>query len=219
MNEVNFLPETVTRQRAARKRRFGHVLIAAAMLGLLGAWWSAARARLESDRRAAAVFEQRVREEENKLDRVNLLREEHKQLVHQDRIQRELAQSISHSSLLDFIASSLPPSVAITDMTIVARRPPMRTARTDARSTGNSRGEGESLLIEFTGLAANDVEIANLVGALSNHAVFTQVKMLYSRSVTTRGVIGREFRIEMQVPLDRDYRPVATRSTEVAHAD
>lgn len=110
---------------------------------------------------------------------------------------------------------------------MVARREALPTASSKTAKPAHAAAikptpSDEALLIEFSGLAPNDVEVANLVGALSDNPAFSGVKMLYSRSVTTRGVIGREFRMEMQVPLDRDYRLDGdgrkAKTQEVAHA-
>ncbi len=226
MREINFLPETFVRHRAARKRRYGHVVILAMTVGVLVSWWFAERKSLNFVRAEEMQLQQAVGQAQTELTLVHKLNTEKKLLMHQDRIRRELAQPISHTSVVELLGQAMPNSIAVTEMTVVARRAPLKTAA-EAKATRSNAGSRtvrdqpveEALLIEFSGLAPNDVEIANLVGALSDHAVFANVKMLYSRSVTTRGVIGREFRMEMQVPLDCDYRPRKEVKQEVAHAD
>lgn len=217
MNDINFLPETVVRHRAAKKRRYSHAVIAAAVAGVLASWWYVEKQTLGSLRELEEHLEQQVGRAQSDLGEAEKLKAERKLLAHQDRIRRELAQPIGHTVVVEMIGAAMPESILMTDLTMVARRAPMLTAA-EAKAAKNPTGRGgrvpgkpqaveEALLVEFSGLAPNDVEIANLVGALSEHTVFTNVKMLYSRSVTTRGVIGREFRMEMLVPLDRDYRP------------
>lgn len=227
MNEINFLPETFVRNRAAKKRRFGHVGIAVMVVAVLASWWFVEQRTLESIRSMELSLQRQVSQAQSELTEVQKLQAVKKVLVHQDRIRRELAQPISHTTLMEMIGQAMSSSITMTDLTMVARRAPLR-APGDAKvvktnASTRSPAIEEMLLIEFSGLAPNDVEIANLVGALSKHVVFSNVKMLYSRSVTTRGVIGREFRMEMQVPLDRDYRPhkdtTLVKPQEVAHAN
>jgi hypothetical protein len=230
MNEINFLPETFVRHRAAKKRRYGHVVILAMTIGVLASWWLAESRKLTQLRAEEMRLQQQVGQVQNKQASYRQYQAERTLLLDQDRIRRELAQPISHTAVVEMIGHMMPPSIAMTEMTVVSRRAPLRTgadakaARTTsgARNAPRSASADETLLIEFSGLAPNDGEIANLVGALSDHNVFSNVKMLYSRSVTTRGVIGREFRMEMQVPLDREYRPRQLagqpQPQEVAHA-
>jgi hypothetical protein len=61
--------------------------------------------------------------------------------------------------------------------------------------------------------------VADFVGRLSDYPLFSNVKMLYSRAVVAGELQAREFRIELEVPLDRDYRMAAAPRLEVAHAD
>lgn len=231
MNEINFLPETFVRHRAAKKRRFGHVGIAIMVVAVLVSWWFVERRTLESIRSLELNLQRQVGQAQSELTEVQKLQGVKKLLVHQDRIRRELAQPISHTSVVEMIGQAMPDSITMTDLTMVARRAPLRSPGEAKATKSSATGRNapritpveEMLLVEFSGLAPNDVEIANLVGALSKHVVFSNVKMLYSRSVTTRGVIGREFRMELQVPLDRDYRPHKDQSQvkpqEVAHAN
>mgnify|MGYP005844823809 CR=1 FL=1 len=227
MNQVNFLPETFVRTRAAKKRRFGHVGIAAMVAAVLGSWWYVENSTLSAIRDLEHQLEAQVGQARTELTQVQQLTAQRKVLMHQDQIRRQLAQPVSHTHVIEMIGQVMPRSITMIDLTMVARRDALPAAATKTAKPGNAVAvkttpSDEALLIEFSGLAPNDVEVANLVGALSDNPAFTGVKMLYSRSVTTRGVIGREFRMELQVPLDRDYRPHGdgpkAKTQEVAHA-
>lgn len=230
MNQINFLPETYVRHRAARKRRFGHVGITVMVLFVLGSWWYVEHNTLREIRNLERQLEAQVGQARTELTQVQQLTAQRKVLAHQDHVRRQLAQPLSHTQVIEMIGQIMPRSITLTDLTVVARRTPMQTpAAAKAAKAANSptapkvANTDEALLIEFSGLAPDDVEIANLIGALSDNPAFSGVKMLFSRSVTTRGVVGREFRMEMQVPLDRDYRirpdDQAKTIQEVAHAN
>jgi hypothetical protein len=68
----------------------------------------------------------------------------------------------------------------------------------------------------MTGLAPSDVEVADFVGRLSDSPLFTSVKMGYSRAAQAGKLRARQFSIDLEVPLDREYRPAGK---EVADAD
>ncbi len=85
------------------------------------------------------------------------------------------------------------------------------------RAGGGGGGGGGGGDVE-PGLAPTDMEIADFVGRLSSYPLFTNVKMDYSRAVQVKELKAREFHVQFEVPLDRDYKLVHG-AGEVARAD
>lgn len=221
MKPVNFLPEQFVRQRAARRRRSQHiVLVAAVAVGLVG-WWLTGAAQVEILREQAQTLQDQVEDAHGQLSEVNILRQKRADLIQQVRIQRELAQPIQHAQVLSMLGRAMPPAVGATEMLVLAQRNPLKQAPPPGTKARRAREvkplEPEKLKIELTGLSPSDEQVANFMANLAQEPVFSNVKLLYSRPVTVGRLIGREFRLEMEVMLDRDYRPATP--TEVAHVD
>jgi hypothetical protein len=141
-------------------------------------------------------------------------------LAKQVKIQRELSPPLKTTQAMATIAQLMPLRVALRSLTLVGKRPTPAVAPKESNKKPAAKGRAskkpekvvpvDPMKIELIGLAPSDGDIAELVGQLSNHPLFTGVKLVFSREATVGDLIAREFRIELEVPLDREYRPAAT---------
>jgi Tfp pilus assembly protein PilN len=226
MNDINFLPESYVRGEARRRRIYRQVTLVA-ILGLsLAGWWLTQHGRTEALRSYAEALEADVRTARDQMSEITKLRQEHEQLKHQVQIQRELAQPVSHTQIVAALGELLPASVGLMQVRMVARRPPPTVAqkataspskKQSAKTSAPPKAE-DALRLELVAVAPDDITVANLVGSLSEHPLFTQVSLRYSRAKEFQGLLGREFHVQLSVPLDRQYEVQST-VEELAHAN
>ena len=230
MKSINFLPgsyrlKTARRHWVARKSALAVILVLC-----LVCWGFEQRRQTTNLQQRVTGLEaqsQVVRDQQSEL---NKLREESEFLHNQVVVQRELAQSVSHTQIIAMLGELLPPSVAMLELSMTTKRPPPREEEDDDEATSSRQrrvrrsGKSQSdepppnlIEISFSGLAPDDLTVANVVAGINESPLFVDVQWPYSRPVTHEGVMGRAFELKMTVPLDCDYCP-ATESKEVADA-
>lgn len=218
MNQVNFLPESYVRQQAQRQRAGRQaVLIAAAVLCLVG-WWVGQRSQTAMLRQQAEAIEARASAARAQMTELAALEMEHRQLVRQVNLQRELAQPVNHTQVLATMADLLPRSVALLELTMHTRRPapePKRTPEEAKKHAETRKGKGKEqkqaepdrIEMELLAIAPDNMTVAQVIGVLDGHPLFDDVMLRHSREIEVQGVHGRHFRLLMTVELSRQYRP------------
>ncbi|MEX0777600.1 MAG: PilN domain-containing protein [Phycisphaeraceae bacterium] len=223
MNEINFLPRAyVIEQMRQRRVRREFALIAMAIMVMAG-WFLIAQARMDQ----LSFYTQEVESQ------AQVMREQVKQAIDREaqrtvlsrqfRIQRELAPALSYSQVLATIGALLPRSMAIRDLSMLGRQPTVdlpsggKSGGGDASAAQAPDRQPDAIRITLVGVAPSDTEVANFVGALADHPLFANVKLLYCKSAEVGPLLAREYRIEVEVPLDRQFKPRKA-GTEVAHA-
>ncbi|MEE9212495.1 MAG: PilN domain-containing protein [Phycisphaeraceae bacterium] len=215
MNQVNFLPETFVTDQARMSRIYRQIALIIGVAVCMVGYMTTSRSHLASVETYADNLETEVAAAKQQMNELTKLQQRYQGLTHQLRIQRELALPLRHSQIVATLGQQMPESIALTDLRIDSHLPATRGkyARALAASP-NSVVPAEYkpvLELEMTGLAASDLDIANFVGALSDHPLFSDVKMHFSRTIRAGDLIGRQFRLSMQVRLDCDYKPTSQR--------
>jgi len=226
MTPVNFLPESYTHQRARKVRVLRQVMLVAVVAGGLAAWGALVQGRIMLQADQARMYEEQVVAARNMQTEMTRLREKHGQLTHQIKIQRELNQPLSHTAIIATLAGIIPEQIALTELTMTTHRAKPRQAvassatqnRRRAQPVATVRPDEERISVELQALSPDGASVANLVEAFSNHPMVTDVQMRHTRAVETRGVVAREFRLELEIDLDRRFMDPHD-AQEVASAD
>ena len=115
-----------------------------------------------------------------------------------------VAWPINLSDVIAVIAHVMPEHVSLTSLTITPRMQRERGADA-ARSPS-------AVVIEMTGVAASDLDVATLIAGFESHHLFDRVSIDHSRPTTIRGIEAREFGATCEIEL------AARRMTTVAGA-
>lgn len=222
MKDINFLPERFITERKRRQRVAREVALIAVIIALMVVWYVSSRSDLQEIERFAIQRELQAQAVRQQVSEMAKLREQQRELTHQVRIQRELAQPLKVSEVIGTIGHLTPESVVMTQLGIekVVPNPPKPSARS-LRGSANRDKQAAApkpkpayLQIRIEGFAPDDSHIAEFVGGLSRHALFTNVKMLSSQTKRLDDVLAREFRLEVRILLDRQYRAIEPRPEE-----
>lgn len=215
MNQVNFLPASYVQRQAQRRRSCRQaVLVAAATLCLIG-WWVGQRGQTAMLRQQAEAIEARASAARAQMTELAALEMEHRRLVRQVNLQRELAQPVNHTQVLATMAELLPRSVTLLELSMHTRRPapePRRTPeeakkRAEGKKKAERKSEPDRIEMELVAVAPDNMTVAQVIGELDAHPLFDDVMLRHSREIETQGVRGRHFRLLMTVDLSRQYRP------------
>lgn len=225
MNTINFLPASYLRKQSKRRRRVRQFALSAAMVGVLVGWWLTQQGRVVVlDRYATQLEVEAAAAVEHRGELVRL-REEYKLLMNQVKVRRELAQPLNHTQIIAVLGEVMPATVMVTELDMTTHRPPPRKVEDATKASRKSKRKSakdepviDEIRLRFDALAPDDLAVAEVVAAISEHPLFESVRMESSREVERYGVIGRKFRLSAVVPLNRVFLEPAV-GQEVAHVD
>jgi hypothetical protein len=219
MSTINFLPQSYRRRLRHRVRHVREGVTILAVIIILGVWWAYDTNGLIEMREASRFAEDRLAAALSTEQSVKELEARRIKLVDQRRLQREISVPIRHYQIIRVLGGMLPESVALTEVELVNERPkpkayqPTTVANPEAKQpvfgsepiVDTSRGrETDRVRVALIGLAPDDLAVAEVIASLSGHPLFQDVKLHTSKSLATRGVSARSFRITGQIDLRRD---------------
>lgn len=233
MSQINFLPESYLRERRRQHRVMRESMLIATVALLIIVWYVGTQARLVSVENLVEARQQEVESIASQQTEMAKLDLERGVLVHQLQLECELSQPINHTAVVASLAHIMPRSMALTDMSMQMPAPvpapkikvsdkPKDSNRANVRANPLPSQPTPMMRVSVVGLAANDMDIADFIGKLTDHALFSNVKMVFSRSIELKDkmVMAREFRVEMEIRLDRLYQaPAVTNQGGVAHVN
>ncbi len=212
-DQVNFLPDWYVQHE--RRRIQSHRLITVlAMLMLVAATLVGLTYKQRNQlQNYHAALQQQIAAAEGQLTEVSKLQNARTELVRQVKTYRRLARPLNVSQVNEAITALAPESVYLTQLRLGTANRQKRVAvpgQVDANGKPVYVDESYGLYqIVIQGVAPSDVQIANFVGQLAGSGLFRDVQMAHSRAGKIDNAITREFRIHMNVPLDRKYEFVA----------
>lgn len=218
MNNINFLPESFLKERRKQHRVMRETMLIAVVGLLIIVWYLGTQTRVVALENLVSARQQEVQSIASQQTEMVKLDKQRSVLMHQLQLERELSQPINHTAVVATLARIMPASMALTDMAIQTPAP----IPTGKSGKSNMYSSIPVMHVSMVGLAAKDMDIADFMSKLTEHPLFTNVKMVFSRSLelTDEYVMAREFRVEMDIRLDRIYHdPNQLRTGGLAHVD
>ncbi len=190
MHEIDFLPERIKQHRRQwRQRKRWIVLLLCAIAAMV--LWGYSGERHISAAEAAVHAQRRQRENlQPHLAMIPALTEQQASATVKCRISDELGSRLPVNAVLAEVARSLPPSAALVELEFrVVKQPAIRSIPT-RRSPGGSAAMAtprNRVRLLLTGIAPNDVDVANFIGKLSARDIFSDVNMHYAQPLKIDG--------------------------------
>lgn len=232
MSEIDFLPasyhESKNRTRRARREA---MLVALAIVGLVAGWWVSRDSN--ADLRHAVVMAEsqaaRAASEAERAAKMTLAKQKLESVI---ALQRKVSQPVTTAQIIAAIARATPTAVTAQRLTLISVRPTMtpkaapstkekakssKNARKDAASSAVPAQEPDLIRVEFTGVAAREELVGQFMQKLAENPLFVSVKLGHSRSLQSDEIVAREFRVTLEVPLDREYRSAVSPEVAIAH--
>src|SRR6056297_3297395 len=199
MQNVDFLPSRIRFQRRRRSNQLRYAYLVVAIAGLLFAVGFLQQERISSAEGALSSLQGRSNNLQQRLAMRMRLQQERSDLMVKKQIYDQLGSQANALDVLAELENLLPASIALTrlDMEVVEVRHTSKISSQGPRvfgASGSSKSSAERRTqILLTGLAPNDVDVANFIGQLSASPLFEEVNMGYSKTIDFRGKTAREF--------------------------
>ncbi len=187
MNEIDFLPESIRRQRRARQRTRQHALtlgLFASILVLL-AYWN--EGRITSAEATLASQQSRREGLDVQLGMIPSLQAQQADGKVKVRISKELGSRLPVNAVLAELARRLPKAASLIEFDFST----VEIRRTGAAGRGARRGRRvkapppeKRIKLHLKGIAATGMDVANFVDQLSSCPLFTEVTMHHDKPMT-----------------------------------
>lgn len=208
-NELSFLPEDYLEQKYARRA----MMLCALLLVIVGTsvffWW---QARSKQHARIVAEFNDvnnNYVEAARKIEQVKRMHEQQREVVHHAELAASLVERVPRSNMLAEITNSLPTGVSLIDlaMTSTPRTGPA-VAPTSSYALMKAQLEKQNALglgtkpsefdikLKITGIAHDDIQVAQLISRLSHDPMFQDVNLIVSDNYMTQQQPGEKGKTE-----------------------
>jgi len=224
-DDINFLPASY-RERQRRQRHRVRVLVGSMLFtACLFAWAISQRSAIDEMRRYARSAEAEVAEAQQQATVRGKLRAQFLELSRQDGVQSQLAQPVQPTQVLAVLGEILPAGVGLLELEIEAVRPAppahddkAKPAATSATASTKTPPR-EHLKIRFEAIAPDDTDVNDTIAQMTEHPLFEQVALAFSREDDRLGIIGRRFALDARIDLEKRYLDASPQATpqEVAH--
>jgi Tfp pilus assembly protein PilN len=207
MRTVNLLPLAVVEAQLRRRqlRRCLWMLGLAAAVGIV--WWQAAAMQIRPLRAAAQTTTRQLdgqRQIEQELARRQT---SHAGLRAAENLEAQLAEPVAPTAIIALLGQLIPERVALTKLTLeMCPLPEASPPKGGAAPAASAKPtEPRPLLMELTGVARNDADVARCISRLSEHPLFNNVKLAKSRQALDGGPPRVVFTIALEVPVHRQF--------------
>jgi len=191
MSTINFLPSSYFKQQHRRVRLLVEAAVVAAVAALLVAVHLMGESSMLKLRDYAAQTKAEGTSIQRQFKELAALQAEHRELFGQLRVHRQVTLPVSFTHVLAAISHLAPESLAMTDLRLETA-PPVPATMTSVNESKSKKAKTKAtaevarttgpLKIELTGLSPDDGRVADFVGALAESPLFSDVKLLFSRS-------------------------------------
>lgn len=189
-NELSFLPEDYLEQKVARRANGICIILALLAGGAMLVGWYWLRDRNTHVEANFALVDQRYLDAARKIEQVNKMHEKQREVVHHAELAASLVEKVPRSNILAEVTNALPTGVSLLDLSMHS------TLRQDASSAGNtSPGQPRAanakdaqpveapkydVKLAITGIARDDVQVAQLMTHLGHSPLFQNVNLVIS---------------------------------------
>lgn len=194
-NELSFLPDDYLEQKGKRRAN----IVCAILVVLVAGGMSAAAYYVRNyDRQIQAKYDEvdaRYSDAARKIEQVKKMHEQQRQVVQHAELAASLVEKVPRSNLLAEITNSLTPGVSLLELAMDSKphqEPPstatssfeqhrqqLEKANSDALGMG-AKPPQYDVHLKITGIAQNDVQVAQLMSRLSHSKIFSDVNLVIS---------------------------------------
>lgn len=201
MDRIDFLPERIRNQRTRRQRlaRQGYLLLAC-MLAVVALGYIR-HGRVSTASAELAMLQRSSENVQCQTARRQVLEQQLADMAIRKRVEEHLGSRVSAQLVLAELQHLSPASICMTkleletaEIELSRKNSSNLSIRAAMAGSGDAKPETvKRLRLTLTGLAPNDVDVANFIGQLSASQLFEDVNMGYTKGVTIDGRAAREF--------------------------
>lgn len=205
MDRIDFLPERIRVKRQRNRRLVLQANLLVACVVALAALAYVRQGKLTQAQAELNLLCERSAEAGRQLELKASLERQQAELMIMQRIEGHLGSRVNTLDVLAEIERLMPESMVLADLSIEAMevsdksRKNGAAAVTPISATPGQERTVKRLRLVLTGLAPNDVDVANFIGQMSASPLFEDVNMGYAKNVVYHGRGAREFQTSCYV--------------------
>jgi Tfp pilus assembly protein PilN len=232
-NQLSFLPDDYLARKARRRANaVCAALFVIVMVAIGSAFTLSDRSLKDIEARRNAV-ETEYNEAAKRIKEVQSMKDKQQRMARQAELTDSLLERVPRSYLLAEITNSMPSGVSLLDLGLDSRARNVATAakskfeekKASRKTTGDKKAEPEvavapapkqyDVSLRVTGIAANDVQVAQFISKLNGSSLLRDVNLVISDEFQkSRDASGepvgeklRRFQIEMSLRSDAEVKP------------
>jgi Tfp pilus assembly protein PilN len=209
-NQLSFLPEDYLDRKAQRRTNVICAILAAIVMIAIGSAFTFTERMMQTAQRRHAVVEQRYAQAAQEITEVRDMEEKQRKMAHQAELAASLLEKIPRSIILAEVTNCLPVSVYLVNFDLASQRvhmaPPPAPKNNDGKKAPPPPPEPITydVTLRLTGIAANDLQVAQFIRNLSHCPLFSDVNLIISDQTTRDHQPVRHFEIVMSLNNDAD---------------
>ena len=238
-NELSFLPEDYLEQKyKMRANVLCVILIVLTAAAIIAVWWQRSARHAKVVAEFTAINNNYI-DAARKIEQVKKMHEQQREVVHHAELAASLVEKVPRSNMLAEITNDLPVGVSLIDLAMTSKphqggeaapaAAPNAFERRLAGTSGDALGMGTKppqfdVSLKLTGIAHDDVQVAQLISRLSHSNMFQDVNLVVSDTYTDgpAGIGGkaaqlRKWQLEMMLnPQAEVHEETKTAAVELA---
>ncbi|MGB7161153.1 MAG: PilN domain-containing protein [Tepidisphaeraceae bacterium] len=235
-NQLSFLPDDYLARKAQRRTNAICAILFLIVTVAIGAAFTYTDRGLKEARQGAASVAQQYAQAARPIEQFQKLQEKQRTMAHQAELTSSLIEKVPRSFLLAELTNSLPSGVSLIDMVLDSKRrtaaaPPAPKSAFEAKANSGAAAAAAAAAtaqvqavtydvgIKVTGMAANDVQVAQFISKLNVSRLLNDVNLVVSDEFKQGDEKLRRFQIEMKLNPAAEVDPLSNRQTKTAAVD
>jgi len=227
-SELSFLPDDYLERKAQRRTNTIFAVLFLTEMVAIGGAFSFTERSMVSVEKQHATLDADYTEAAKRIEQVTQMQNKQRQMAQQAELSAALLEKVPRSFLLAEITNALPSGVSLTDFILESRvrastAPVGQTAferrqAADAKKAEAPQPKVIDVTIRLTGLAENDVQVAQFITKLNRSKMLKDVNLGYTD--TAKGEKDakdlRKFQIELTLDNNADVQSSNTKNSTAA---
>jgi Tfp pilus assembly protein PilN len=233
-NQLSFLPDDYLARKAQRRTNAICAILFLIVTVAIGAAFTYTDRGLKDARKGAANIAEQYAQAARPIEQFQKLQEKQRTMAHQAELTSSLIEKVPRSFLLAELTNSLPSGVSLIDMVLDSKRrtaapPAAPKSAFEAKANGGAAAAAAATAqvqavtydvgIKVTGMATNDVQVAQFISKLNVSRLLQDVNLVVSDEFKQGDDKLRRFQIEMKLDPAAEVDPLSNRQTKTAAVD
>lgn len=217
-SELSFLPDDYLDRKAQRRTNTICAVLFMVVMVAIGAAFTITERSLKEIQKQHVAIDQDYTEAAKRIEQVQKMQDKQRKMAHQAELTAALLEKVPRTFVLAEITNALPSGVSLTDFVMeskvrqeVVSRPVGQTSfqrKADDATRAKNAPKPEEQIKKFdvnmklTGLAHNDVQVAQLITRMNASKLFKEVNLLISETFEIEKEQFRKFQIELTLRPD-----------------
>lgn len=215
MSTINLLPEDYLERRAQQRANILCLILFGVVMAGLGGAAVVTEGKAQNTRVVREQVNRDYEEAGKLISEFQQLESKKKEVVLKAQVAADLLERVPRSYLLACLTNALPHGASLREVTLKTTQP-SKAAKLDKPSkfktgpAGNNKPAATAqrmplkVALDVTGLAQNDVQVAQFINAMSRNRLMASVDLVYSEETKYGEAVIREFQVTLVLKPDAE---------------